>query len=221
MCLLGPILSLSDIWKLLPTKRTFIIQQGTSCQQCKQWECKMDIFVVPALKEGASQVVLVVKNPPANAGDVRNMSSIPRLRRSPGGGHGNPLQYSCLENPMDCSLAGYSPQGCKESARLTLSPSLSLTDTAVLLWKSAVLWAILWREPHDQVLKCPANSQQGIKVWPQPRVSLEMTTAMVNTLTAAPWETLSQIHPARQPLAAWPSEIVWDDKHCIKPLSVG
>ena len=61
----------------------------------------MDIFVVPALKEGASQVVLVVKNPPANAGDVRNVSSTPGLGRSPGGGHGNPLQYSCLQNPMD------------------------------------------------------------------------------------------------------------------------
>ena len=48
----------------------------------------------------ASQVVLVVKNPPANAGDVRDMGSIPGSGRSPGGGHGNPLQYSCLENPM-------------------------------------------------------------------------------------------------------------------------
>ena len=47
------------------------------------------------------QVVLVVKNPPANAGDVRDAGSIPGSRRSPGGGHGNPLQYSCLENPMD------------------------------------------------------------------------------------------------------------------------
>ena len=43
---------------------------------------------------GASQVVLVVKNPPANAGDIRDMGSIPGLGRSPGGGHGNPLQYS-------------------------------------------------------------------------------------------------------------------------------
>ena len=49
----------------------------------------------------ASQAALVVKNPPANAGDVRDVSSIPGLGRSPGGGHGNPLQYSCLENPMD------------------------------------------------------------------------------------------------------------------------
>ena len=46
----------------------------------------------------AFQVVLVVKNLPANAGDT---SMIPALGRSPGGGHGNPLQYSCLKNPMD------------------------------------------------------------------------------------------------------------------------
>ena len=49
----------------------------------------------------ASQVVLAVKNFPANAGDLRDSGSIPGLGRSSGGGHGNPLQYSCLENPMD------------------------------------------------------------------------------------------------------------------------
>ena len=49
----------------------------------------------------ASQVALVVKNRAANAGDKRNVGSISGLRRSPGGGHGNPLQYSCLENPVD------------------------------------------------------------------------------------------------------------------------
>ena len=49
----------------------------------------------------ASQMVLVVKNLPANAGDIRDMGSIPGSGRSPGGGHGNPLQYFCLENPMD------------------------------------------------------------------------------------------------------------------------
>ena len=43
----------------------------------------------------------MVKNPPANAGDVRDTGSIPGLGRSLGGGHSNPLQYSCLENPMD------------------------------------------------------------------------------------------------------------------------
>ena len=43
----------------------------------------------------------MVKSPPANAGDSRDVDSIPGLGRSPGGGNGNPLQYSCLENPMD------------------------------------------------------------------------------------------------------------------------
>ena len=46
-------------------------------------------------------MALEVKNPPANAGDVRDLGSIPESGRSPGGGHGNPLQYSCLENPRD------------------------------------------------------------------------------------------------------------------------
>ena len=49
----------------------------------------------------ASQVALVVKNPPANTGDIGGLGSIPGLGRSPGGGHGNPLKYSCLENPLD------------------------------------------------------------------------------------------------------------------------
>ena len=48
-----------------------------------------------------TQVMLVVKNPPANVGDTRNMGLITRLGRSPGVGNGNPLQYSCLENSMD------------------------------------------------------------------------------------------------------------------------
>ena len=56
----------------------------------------------------ASQVVIVVKNLPANAGDRRDMGSTPGLGRSPGGGHGNPLQYHCLENPMDRG-AGQAP----------------------------------------------------------------------------------------------------------------
>ena len=49
----------------------------------------------------ASQVALVVKNLPANAGDLRDVGSSPGLGRSPGGGHGNPLHSSCLKNPMD------------------------------------------------------------------------------------------------------------------------
>ena len=58
-------------------------------------------LVVCTLDKVASQVVLVVENPPANAGDIRDMGSIPGSGGSPGGGHSNPLQYSYLENPMD------------------------------------------------------------------------------------------------------------------------
>ena len=49
----------------------------------------------------ASQVTLVVKNPPANAGDTREVALVPGWGRSPGKGNGDTLQYSCLENPMD------------------------------------------------------------------------------------------------------------------------
>ena len=49
----------------------------------------------------SSQVALVVKNLSANAGDIRDAGSIPGSGRSSGGGHGNPLKYSCLENTMD------------------------------------------------------------------------------------------------------------------------
>ena len=61
-------------------------------------------------------MALVIKNPPANARDVRDAGSIPGLGRSTGQGHGNPLQYSCLENPGEQrSLEGYSPWSHKES----------------------------------------------------------------------------------------------------------
>ena len=63
---------------------------------------------------GASQLALSGKEP--NAGDIRDAGLIPRLGRSPGGGHGSPLQYSCLENPTgQRSLVNYSPWGHKGS----------------------------------------------------------------------------------------------------------
>ena len=54
-----------------------------------------------AIVDGASQVVLVIMNLPAKAGDVRDVGSIPEMGRSPGEGHGNPLQYSFLENSIN------------------------------------------------------------------------------------------------------------------------
>ena len=69
-------------------------KQGASVLKSGQWMRLYDSL-------GASQVVLVVKNPPTNAGNIGDGGSIPGLRRSPGKGHGNPPQYSCLENSMD------------------------------------------------------------------------------------------------------------------------
>ena len=59
--------------------------------------------------------MLVVKNPPANAGGIRDTGSTPGLGRSPGGGHDSPLQYSCLENPMDIGAWWATVQGHRES----------------------------------------------------------------------------------------------------------
>ena len=65
----------------------------------------------------ASQASLVKKSLPANTGDVRDMGSIPGLGRSPGEGHGNPLQCSCLENPMDRGAWGLQFTGSQSQTR--------------------------------------------------------------------------------------------------------
>ena len=73
------------------------------------------LIFIGVLMIWASQVVPVVKNPSVSAEDIRDMGSIHRWRRSPGGGHGNPLQYSCLENPHgQRSLVSGSPRDHKK-----------------------------------------------------------------------------------------------------------
>ena len=71
-------------------------------------------LVVPGSMR-ASQVALVVKNPPANAGDTRDMGLLPGSGGSPREGNGNPLQYSCLENPMDRGAWWATVHGVTES----------------------------------------------------------------------------------------------------------
>ena len=60
-------------------------------------------------------MVLVVENPPANAGDIRDACFIPGWGKSPGEGNGNPLQYSCLENPTDRATWWASVHGAAKS----------------------------------------------------------------------------------------------------------
>ena len=79
-------------------------------------------------------MVLVLNNLPANAGNTRDAGSIPGLGRTPGGGHGNPLQCSCLENPHgQRSLAGYSPWARLGFVRGESGPVLHQKGNAKLL----------------------------------------------------------------------------------------
>ena len=73
----------------------------------------------------------MVKNSPAKAGDIRDAGSIPGSGRSPGGRHGNPLQYSCLENPIDRGAWWATVQGVAK--RQTLSDSFNTYRTVPLL----------------------------------------------------------------------------------------
>ena len=75
----------------------------------------MALYITLSHSFSASQVALVEKNLPANARDERNMGSLPGLGRAHGEDHGNPLQYSCLDNPMDRGAWRACPWGCKES----------------------------------------------------------------------------------------------------------
>ena len=68
----------------------------------------------------ASQVTQLVKNPSANSGDAGDVSSVPALGRSPGVGNGNPLQYSCLDSPVDGRAGGLQSLGLQSRTRLSL-----------------------------------------------------------------------------------------------------
>ena len=68
---------------------------------------------------GVSQVLQVVKNLPASVGGIRDVGLIPRLGRFPRGRHGNPLQYSCLENPLDRGTWRATVHGAAEESDMT------------------------------------------------------------------------------------------------------
>ena len=83
-------------------------------------------------------VVLVVKNPPANAGDARDAGSMPGSTRAPGEGHGNPLQYPCLENPMDRGAWRATVHGVSKS------PTKDMTEAASHLHSHSLPQPDIW-----------------------------------------------------------------------------
>ena len=90
----------------------------------------------------------MVRNLLANAGDVRDVGSIPGSGRSPGGGHGNPLQYSCLESPMDREAWGGATfhRGCRE---------LDTTEQLKLL---GILWLL-----RNNFTELPVSDKANLK----------------------------------------------------------
>ena len=92
-------LAYNDLWSKSGTPSIFV----NSLLQLFTWNNQVHSFLycLSLLPDGASQEALVVRNLPLSAGDLRDPGLIPGLERSPEGGYGHLLQYSCLENPMD------------------------------------------------------------------------------------------------------------------------
>ena len=113
----------------------------------------------------ASQVELVVKNPPARTGGIRDMSSFPGLGRSPGGGHGNPLQCSCLENPMNRGTwRAIVHRVTKSQTRLKRLSTHAHTEAQIHSQEGEELLSPLYRaetETLGEVINFPWDTQLG------------------------------------------------------------
>ena len=97
------------------------------------------------------------KTLPANAGDIRDLGSIPGLGRSPGGGNGNPLQYSCLENPMDRGdWRATVPRVVKSQTRLK-----RLSMQASIIYKVDINWLLKSKTTIRKWTKEKHISQNG------------------------------------------------------------
>ena len=94
--------------KALLTQASLSINMGAACVSWRKFPNNLNLL---GYYKGASQVVLVVKSMPANAGEVRDAGLILGLGRSPGGENGNPLQYSCLENQWTEESGGLQSTG--------------------------------------------------------------------------------------------------------------
>ena len=88
---------------------------GGGCPRRSEYMYTYSSITSSYSRNWTSQVALVVKNLLANARDIRDVVSIPGWERSPGVGHSNPLQYSCLENPMDRGTWRACRYGCNKS----------------------------------------------------------------------------------------------------------
>ena len=120
-----------------------------------------DLAAAAAASVLASQVALVVKNRPANAGDGRALGSIPGLGSFPGGGHGNPLWYSCLENPMDRGAWWARVHGVSQSR--TRLKEVSITQYVCWYIRRTLYQTSFYLPPwHHLTLLIPSPSQKAL-----------------------------------------------------------
>ena len=143
---------LANSFQLYPERRENVLLCSVFLGKSTQITCHMDQSLLLQAKEvmvfpGGS----VVKNPPANAGDAReNVGLIPESGRSPGGGNGDPLQYSCLENCMDRGAWQYTVCGVEELDMTERTHSHKLSH-----------FPMFWLATHSLVLKGLLKLIQG------------------------------------------------------------
>ena len=118
-------MSLSKLWEMMKDREAWLMLQSMGSQRVRHLATEQQHIMMKMCIGSISGILgglvgfpggAVVKNPPDSSGDIGDTGSITGSARSPRGGNGNPLQYSCLENPMDQrSLAGCSPWDRRES----------------------------------------------------------------------------------------------------------
>ena len=167
---------------------------------------RVDLDVEPRLFSlipysfGASRVVLVVKNPAANEEDIRDAVSMPGSGRCPGGKHGNPLQYSYLENPMDRAAQQASVQSRKELCTTEASWHIAhiffQLAIKILFLKSKT---IQYGDTDSQ--PCMKENEKSVSLGKAPhvyKVSHQQLAVDAHGITFPPWNKLHGGENTRQ-----------------------
>ena len=169
---------------------------------------------------GASQAALVVKKSPANAGDIKDLGLIPWSGRSPGKGNGNPLQYSCPENPMDRGVWWAAVHGVtksrtrlkrlhthgflRETEKLEIydSCSILITISALKLYKLRIL--VTYRSYKTEEFQFMTSWKSNSEA--------DFLNCRLNLRVSLPWGKLTQLvknPPAIQ--ETWVRSLGWED----------
>ena len=154
--LVWPSLKFSDLclsplfnWRCDVTLRIWIFHKGPK----RNLPCYFKLYPISYLSLNGFPGGTVVKNPPVNAGDIRDADSIPESGRSSAGGHGSPLQHSCLENPMDSGAwraTGHWVSESQTTTEATLHARMDQNEPLKTAWaNSSFYWEEIARWSQD------------------------------------------------------------------------